>query len=743
VVSLLAAAGLGEHVIPRVFLAIAIVIVVARIMGAVARKLRQPAVVGEIIGGIALGPTLLGAFPGGLDQRLFPTDIRPFLTVIANLGLVIFMFIVGLELDTSLIRGKERIAGLISLTSVAAPMAMGFTLALALHGRYGGPGQGAGIDVVPFGLFIGAAMSVTAFPVLARILVDRGMYRTALGSLTLACAAVDDILAWALLAVVLAVVKTGTFLAWDFPRILGLTVAFGAVMWLVVRPQLARLVPAFQRQGRLTPNLASVVLIGFLVSSFVTAEIGIHHILGAFVFGAVMPREGAHALTLEILERLEQISVLLLLPVFFVTTGLNVNIGALDARAVGVLLIVLLVAIAGKFLGATAAARLQGIGWRRSAAIGTLMNTRGLTELIVLTVGRENGVLNDTLFTIMVVMAVVTTVITEPGLRLFYPDALLARDIAEAERSALGAREAYRVMLVVDDPARAVLPARVAAALAQAVEPSEVVLTRLVPPGPAPELGAGLSAQLLEMTGAMEAMANLERQVTATGVECSVVTRFSDNSNPGLASLLASMTPDLALITDPAADVRRLAGLAETVVGRIVVPGARSQPVGASSQTPDHLASVSVVIDDGAPAGRLVDFGLHLAAHATDPTLRIVARGRAARRLGRFAELQRPDGTPLAALVDEADLVVNEADVVIRADSNAGTPSGPGTYLQFVVPTAVLLDLDDVHDRWAHRTTATTDPDPDRDQLTGAAGMVGTDPPGPFDGLGKLQGDHT
>lgn len=712
-IGLLAAASLSEHVIPRVFVAIAVVIVVARLAGAAARKLRQPPVVGEIIGGIALGPTLLGALPGGIDQILFPTDIRPFLTVIANLGLIIFMFIVGLELDTTLIRGKERIAGVISLSSIILPMAMGLALSTLLYSRYAGPGAGDGIAALPFGLFIGSAMSITAFPVLARILVDRGMYRTALGSLVLACAAVDDILAWALLAVVLAVVETGTFLSWDFPRILGLSIVFGAVMFGVVRPLLARLVPAYERRGRLTPNLASVVLIGFLLSSFVTAEIGIHHILGAFVFGAVMPREGAHGLTLEILEKLEQVSVLLLLPVFFVTTGLNVDIGALDAAAIGTLVLVLAVAIAGKFVGATTAARLQGIGARRAAAIGTLMNTRGLTELIVLTVGRENGVLNDTLFTIMVVMAVVTTVITEPGLRLFYPDALLARDIAEAERAARGVQEAYRVVVLVDDPPAAVLPARVAAALARAVPPAEVVLARFVPPGPAPELGAGLSAQLLEMTGAMEAMATLEQEVTAVGVACDVVTRFADRTgaDADLASRLSSLTPDLVLLMTAPVDAERVARTTEAIVG-VVTPGPTAGGMGADLLT--LTGSVAVMVDDGPAAGRLVDLALHLAEGHPRP-LQVQAGGRIARRLGRFTELTRADGSPLAVLVDE-DAGPSGAALVVGSTAGIATASGRAARVALSVPTAATIELDDVLDAWTRRLQ----PQGGNDQHTGS-----------------------
>jgi Kef-type K+ transport system membrane component KefB len=543
------AIGVEESLIARVFLAIAIVIAVARLMGVLAKLVRQPPVVGEIIGGILLGPTLLGAFPGELDELLFPSNIRGFLTVIANLGLVIFMFIVGLELDSALIKGKERIAGIISASSIALPMTLGIILAIYLH-RTHGVVNGTEVKLLPFALFIGAAMSITAFPVLARIMIDRGMYRTQIGALTLACAAVDDVLAWSMLAIVLAVVKTGSFLSWEFPRILALSLAFTAVMVLAVRPLLARLVPAHHKAGRLTPNLVAIVIGGILISSFVTSEIGIHQILGAFMFGAMMPRRDAHALNLELLDRIEQMTVVLLLPVFFVTTGLSVDIGALRATDIGVLLLILLTAVAGKFIGATVAARAQGIRpWRRAAAIGSLMNTRGLTELIILSVGREAGILDDRLFTMMVIMAVVTTVMTEPALRLFYPDRMLSRDVAAAQKHSLGSSGAYRVFVVVGESTDSESESAVdlACDIVGDERPSEVVLSRLVELGQTPELG-GASARLADITASMDGLSALEQQVTASGIGARVLTRFSSEPMRDLIGQVDASDVDVLLL---------------------------------------------------------------------------------------------------------------------------------------------------------------------------------------------------
>jgi Kef-type K+ transport system membrane component KefB len=430
-----------------VFLDVAVVIVVARAVGKLFVKIGQPAVVGEIVAGILLGPTLLGAFPGHLDTELFPVDIRPYLTVLANLGLILFMFIVGIEVDLTLVRGRERIASTVSLSAVALPFGLGVLLATVLYKHHDFVGSSK-VGFTAFALFVGVAMSITAFPVLARILTDRGMQRTPVGVLALACAAVDDVLAWILLAVVVAVTVGGDFTG--VAEILLKTVIFGLVMFLVVRPLLKLMVPRYERAGRLTSDMLAIILVGILLSSYATEEVGIHFIFGAFVFGVIMPRQAAAALINEILERLEQVSILLLLPMFFVITGLGVDVGSLGSRGAGELVLVLIVAIAGKFTGALVAARVQRVPKRHATALAILMNTRGLTELVILQVGVQLKVLDKAMFTMLVIMAVVTTMMTAPLLRLFYPPRLLRRDIEEAEQASLGIHDAYTVLVVTD-----------------------------------------------------------------------------------------------------------------------------------------------------------------------------------------------------------------------------------------------------------------------------------------------------
>jgi Kef-type K+ transport system membrane component KefB len=543
------AAHTPDQIAALVFLDIAVIVIVARLMGMLFRKIRQPAVVGEIIAGIALGPSLLGQFPGDLTVKLFPLDVRPFLRVVAQLGLIIFMFIVGLELDVALIRGKERVAATISLASVILPFGLGVALAVLLHNNHDVV-AGKTVEFLPFALFIGASMSVTAFPVLARILTERGMYRTEIGAVTLACAAVDDILAWSILAVVVAVVAaTG---AWGLPIILLESAAFIAVMFVVVRPLLRRLVTAYEKAGRLTPNILAVVLVGFLVSAYTTDRIGIHSIFGAFLFGVIMPRENSRVLFHEILEKLEQVSVLLLLPVFFIATGLNVDISGLGGTGVGELGLVLLVAISGKFIGASTAARVLGFRSRKAAAVGLLMNTRGLTELVILNIGLAVGVLDKDLFTILVMMAVVTTVMTEPLLRLVYPDKLLARDIAEAERQALGLIDAYRVLAVVpegaEDDASGDEIVDTGVALLGAEQPSELVLTRFDRPVKKVEVGAGLSEELLAIAASFGASQNLVARAQTRGAKAVFRSQFSDDAARDLLAQAIAVEADAVLI---------------------------------------------------------------------------------------------------------------------------------------------------------------------------------------------------
>lgn len=526
------------HEVGLLMLGLALILVLARIGGWLAQKVGQPPVVGEIIAGIALGPTLLGSH---LSTVLVPTDIRIPLSALANVGLVLFMFIVGYELDHKLIRGRERVAVSVSVGSILLPCALGVTLAYWLASRHGV----ADGDRLPFVLFLGAAMSITAFPVLARILTDRGLHRTRLGGLALASAAVDDVIAWSLLAVVVTVAGASAEAQWHVL----LTLPYVALMFFGVRPLLRRLLPRHAGAGRLTPALLAVVLVGLLLSAYAAEWLGVHVIFGAFLFGAVMPREGGEALRQDILERLEQVSVLLLLPVFFFTSGIKVDLRDVGLDGLLELGLILLVAISGKFVGAYVGARLQRVPTRQSFALATLMNTRGLTEIVILTVGLQLGILDQSLFSLMVVMAIVTTVMAGPLLSVFYSERRIERDVAEAERAALGEAPATRVLVVVDAPADQVDDVALAGALIGARRPAEVVLSRMLPyRAPALEVGTGLSGELLEMTRSLEELEGLAARVRRDDLPAPVLSRFSHDVEHDLGLQITASEPDVVVV---------------------------------------------------------------------------------------------------------------------------------------------------------------------------------------------------
>jgi Kef-type K+ transport system membrane component KefB len=537
----------SAHAVAQFLLAVAAIIVLARVFGRLARLVGQPPVIGEILAGVLIGPTLFGT---AVSDRLLPIDIRPALSGLANLGLVLFMFIVGYELDQTSLRGRGRAATSVSLGSIGVPLGLGVLLATWLAGRH------QVTDEVPFALFIGAAMSVTAFPVLARILIDRGMVRSPVGGLALASAAVDDVLAWSLLAAVVGIAGADSGTPW----LILLSVPFVLLIFLVVRPLLRRLVTARERAGRLTPDILAVVLTGLLLSCLATEWLGLHAIFGGFLFGAVMPRTGrGDLLRVEILERLEQVSVLLLLPVFFVLSGLRVDLSTIGGTGLLELGAILAVAIGGKFAGAYTAARLHRVPARPAGALAILMNTRGLTEIVILTVGLQLGIIDELIFSMMVVMALVTTMMAGPLLAAVYPRRLVEQDVLAGQRQA-AAPVGYRVLvsLPAGDAARALVDraadladqghAAGPAGHGRAARPAEVVLSRLVPyPATPLEVGSGLSEELLAMTAAMDELAGLAESVRIRGLQAPVLVRFSRDPEADLAAQVAAVRPDILL----------------------------------------------------------------------------------------------------------------------------------------------------------------------------------------------------
>jgi Kef-type K+ transport system membrane component KefB len=407
----------------RILVALVVVIAGSRFVGWAISKIGQPRVHGEILAGILLGPSLLGVLWPRALGFLFPAEIVSAMKVLAQIGLVMFMFLIGLELDLSKLRGQGHKAVVISHASILLPILLGAVLAIWLYPRFG-------VDVgrLGFTLFLGAAMAITAFPVLARVLQETGLYHTRIGVLTITCAAVDDVTAWCLLAVVVAVVKsTGTV---EALQTIALSLLFLTVMLLVVKPLLRR-VPAI-------PLWAAITLA--LASAWVTEQIGIHAIFGAFMAGAAMPRRVE--LQLDIHHKLEHATLAFLLPVFFVVVGLATRVDLLDSAYLwAVTALVIATAIAGKWGGSMVAARIMGERWQDAAAIGILMNTRGLTELVILSVGLELGVISTTIFTMMVLMALFTTLMATPMLALISPIYHRGMTAEEVETRTTGTRD--------------------------------------------------------------------------------------------------------------------------------------------------------------------------------------------------------------------------------------------------------------------------------------------------------------
>ncbi|MET8079272.1 cation:proton antiporter [Streptomyces sp. NPDC005303] len=386
---------------------LALILVVARLAGRLARALGQPPVLGEIVGGILAGPTLGN---GAVAETLFPSDVRPYLGALANIGLVLFMFIVGLEFDFSRLRGSGRAVGVTALSATVVPFGLGCLLALHLADAHQATSR------LSFVLFLGVAVSVTAFPVLARILDDRGMTRTRLGALALSAAAVCDLAVWTMLSFVQALVDKDGLDHW---RVI-LVIPFALFLYVGIRPLLRRILVRKGGGHSLTGNSRVVLISGLLASSALTQWLGLHFVFGAFLFGLVVPRVENSGYRQEVMQD-TKFATNLLLPVYFIVAGLNVDLSEVGLQGLGELGLIMLVAVTGKFGGAWLAARSQRMPPRDSAVLATLMNTRGLTELVALSVGLQAGILDHRLYSLMTVMAVVTTAATGPLLAWLAP----------------------------------------------------------------------------------------------------------------------------------------------------------------------------------------------------------------------------------------------------------------------------------------------------------------------------------
>ena len=485
---------------------VALILGLSRVMGMLFARMRQPQVVGEMVAGIMLGPSVLGAIcvflqnhhriNVNLQQMLFPPGgSMKLLEILSELGVIFFLFLVGLEFEMELVRNRGRSTIFTALTSIAVPFILGMGVALFLESR----GLFGDVKRLPAALFVGAAMSVTAFPVLARILTERNLQKTKLGVSAIAAAAINDVAAWVILAFVVAVAHTasqsggGSSGRWDAIRTIALSGGFAAVMLLFVKPFLRRLQAIYDRQGRLSQNVVAVLFLLILACAWSTERIGIHAMFGAFLLGVVMPK--GTEFVRHVTDKLEDFTVVFLLPIFFAFTGLKTQLGLLNEPVLWLYAaLVVAAACVGKFGGAAVVSKAFGATWREASAIGILMNTRGLVELVILTVGLQFGVINDKVFAMMVIMALVTTFMTTPLLHWAYPRHLLEADTAAAGRTAAPvAVKPYTVLIPVAAPRSGVPLLRLADLISGPGNPDRRILAlHLRRPVDRPEFRSGL-----------------------------------------------------------------------------------------------------------------------------------------------------------------------------------------------------------------------------------------------------------
>lgn len=400
-----------HHPLSILLIQIIAVLLMVRPFGFLFKHIGQPGVIGEIVAGIVLGPSVLGYFFPDVFQALFPPESLTNLELLSQVGLVLFMFVIGMELDFSVLKNKINETLVISHAGILVPFFLGIVASYWIYEEY----AAAQTAFLPFALFIGISMSITAFPVLARIIQERNMTKTSLGTLAIASAANDDVTAWCLLAVVIAIAKAGTFASALYA--IGLTALYIIIMFMVVRPFLKKVGEVYANQEVINKTFVALILLILIISSTLTEIIGIHALFGAFMAGVVMPPSIGFRKVM--MEKVEDIALVFFLPLFFAFTGLRTEIGLINSPALwGVCLLLITVAVAGKLGGCAVAARLVGESWKDSFTIGTLMNTRGLMELVALNIGYEMGVLPPSIFVILVIMALVTTFMTTPLLHL-------------------------------------------------------------------------------------------------------------------------------------------------------------------------------------------------------------------------------------------------------------------------------------------------------------------------------------
>jgi Kef-type K+ transport system membrane component KefB len=391
----------------QIFIQLIVILLAVQMFGFLCKRIGQQQVIGEILAGIVLGPTLLGALAPGVEATIFPSGALPTLQTLGDIGLVLYMFSLGSHIDTHVMLRQSRKAMAVSLSSILLPLVMGASLAFFLYPQFAGPHA----NLWSFMLLVGTAMAITAFPVLARLLSEKNMLGTKIGTLALTSAAVGDVIAWCLLALLISIIHAQG--VGSIALTIGLLALFIVVMLTVIRPLLL----VADRRIKSKPVLLALTTVMLLLAASATNAIGIHPVFGAFMMGVILPRR---AVFVEQVRSIDSTNSLLFLPLYFVYSGLRTHVGLINSPVLWLIcLVVLIVACSGKIFSGTFCARLLGDSWQDSFTLGTLMNTRGLVELIVLNIGLDLGVLSPTLFAMLVIMALVTTMMASPLLPLF------------------------------------------------------------------------------------------------------------------------------------------------------------------------------------------------------------------------------------------------------------------------------------------------------------------------------------
>lgn len=460
------------HPMAILLLQIITIIVAARIFGFLCKKIKQPTVIGEIAAGIFLGPSFIGMYCPSYSEFLFPVQSLGNLQFLSQIGLILFMFIIGMELDINVLKNKAKEAVVISHASIIFPFSLGIALSYFIYTEF----APSNIKFIAFSLFIGISMSITAFPVLARIVQERGLSKTKLGAIAITCAAADDITAWCLLAAVIAIVKAGSVVSTLYTILSA--IAYVIIALKVVRPFLKNVGAKYSDKESLSKPVVGLFFGILILSSYATEVIGIHALFGAFMAGVIMPTQ-ANFRSIFI-EKVEDVSLVLLLPLFFVFTGLRTQIGLLNELHLWkICLAIVAVAVTGKFVGSSLAAKFVGQSWKDSLSIGALMNTRGLVELVVLNIGYDLGVLGPEIFTMLVIMALVTTVMTGPALDL------INKFFAEPEKEIIitpKAESTYKILVSFSNPQKGIALLNMAYSFVkQSVRNTSVTMLHLSP----------------------------------------------------------------------------------------------------------------------------------------------------------------------------------------------------------------------------------------------------------------------